>query len=149
MKKRIASLLLALLMALTLLPVQALAEEIDAAEPAAEEREETLAAEEAPAAEETPLLTAETDAGSGAVYTGKLGENVTWSLDTATGALTVSGSGAMTNYSSESSSLWNYRGYIKSAVIEEGVTSVGVYAFQGCTNLTAITLPGLHHPHRQ
>ena len=139
MKKRIASLLLALLMAFTLLPVQALAEEIDAAESPAEEREETLAAEEAPAAEETPLLTAET--GSGAVYTGKLGENVTWSLDTATGALTVSGSGAMTDYSDESSPLWNYRGYIKSAVIEEGVTSVGNYAFRGCTNLTAITLP--------
>ena len=33
MKKRIASLLLALLMAFTLLPVQALAEEIDAADP--------------------------------------------------------------------------------------------------------------------
>lgn len=139
MKKRIASLLLTLLMVFTLLPVQALAEEIDAAEPPAEEREETLAAEEAPAEEETPLLTAET--GTGAVYTGKLGENVTWSLDTATGALTVSGSGAMTDYSSESSPLWNYRGYIKSAVIEAGVTSVGNCVFQGCTNLTTITLP--------
>ena len=139
MKQRIIGFLLAVLMAATMLPVQALAEEIDAAEPPAEEREETLAAEEAPVAEETPLLTAET--GTGAVYTGKLGENVTWSLDTATGALTVSGSGAMTNYSSESSPLWNYRGYIKSAVIEAGVTSVGNYAFRGCTNLTAITLP--------
>ena len=51
MKKRIASLLLALLMAFTLLPVQALAEEIDAADPPAEEREETLTAEESPAAD--------------------------------------------------------------------------------------------------
>ena len=148
--KKALSVILAILMAISLLPVQVLAEEIDAAEPAAaqeemlpqppaEEREETLAAEEAPAAEETPLLTAET--GSGAVYTGELGENVTWSLDTATGALTVSGSGAMADYSNESSPLWNYRGYIKSAVIEAGVTSVGSYAFRGCTNLTTINLP--------
>ena len=145
MRKKITSLLLALLMAFTLLPVQALAEELDAAEPAAvqeeplpttsvdEQQEVTITEEPAP-------LDAETGSGTGAVYTGTLGENVNWSLDTGTGALTVTGSGVMGDYYSEESPLWNYRSYIKSVTIADTVNSVGRCVFKDCTNLVDIDL---------
>lgn len=149
MKKRIASLLMAMLMVFTLLPVQALAEELDAAEPAAVQEEPLPTTsvdeqQEVTITEEPSLLDAETGSGTGAVYTGTLGENVSWSLDTGTGALTVTGSGAMGTYKytngQSTSPIWNYRSYIKSVTIADTVTSVGSDAFYGCTNLTAVDL---------
>ena len=143
MKKEIVSLLLIMLMLFSLLPVQALAEEVNAAEPAAVQ-EEPLAPSsveeprEVTVTEEPSLLDAETGSGTGAVYTGELGENVAWSLDTGTGALTVTGSGPMGNYSAEGSPLWNYRGYVKSVTIADTVTTVGRYVFSGCVNLATV-----------
>lgn len=152
MKKRVTSLFLALLMAVTLLPVQVLADgpaALDTAEdayPAAEVQEpveteaETETETDAPAPQESaqdaaPLST-------GAVYTGTLGENVSWSLDTGTGALTVTGSGAMGDYNytnaQSTSPLWNYRSYIKTVTIADTVTTVGSWGFYGCANLTAV-----------
>lgn len=132
-------------MVLTLCPVTLATEEaeVPTAEVTPTQEETVLPAEETeaplkevkPAAESVPALTA------GATYTGTLGANVTWTLDRETGALTISGTGAMTNYSSESSPLRNYRSYIKTAVIESGVTTVGNYVFYGCTNLTRVTIP--------
>lgn len=148
MKKQFLSLLLALLMAVTLLPVQVLAEEPAAPDTAADTHQaaevqepvETETEADAPVPQESapdaaPLST-------GAVYTGTLSENVSWSLDTGTGALTVTGSGAMEDYSSEESPLWNYRSYVKSVTFADTVTSVGSYAFYGCTNLTTVDLGG-------
>lgn len=147
MKKRIASLLMAMLMVFTLLPVEVLAQESEPdSTPAA--AQEALPApapvEEVPELTETdaaPLLDAEEDS-TGAVYTGTLGENVSWSLDTGTGALTVTGSGPMEDYSSEESPLWNYRSYVKSVTIADTVTTVGNNVFRGCTNLTTVDLGG-------
>lgn len=140
MKKRVTSLFLALLMAVTLLPVQVLAEEPAAPDTAAEVQEpvETETEADAPVPQESapdaaPLST-------GAVYTGTLGENVSWSLDTGTGALTVTGSGAMGDYACEKNPLWNYRSYIKSVTIVDTVNSVGRNVFRGCTNLVDIDL---------
>lgn len=92
-----------MLMVFTLLPVQALAEELNAAEPAAVQEEPLSTTsvdeqQEVTITEEPSLLDAETVSGTGAVYTGTLGENVSWSLDTGTGALTVTGSGPMEDY---------------------------------------------------
>lgn len=149
MKKRIASLLMAMLMVFTLLPVQALAEELDAAEPAAVQEEPLPTTsvdeqQEVTITEEPSLLDAETGSGTGGLYTGTLGENVSWSLDTGTGALTVTGSGAISDYDytngQSTSPIWNYRSYIKSVTIADTVTSVGSDAFYGCTNLTTVDL---------
>lgn len=74
---------------------------------------------------------------------GTLGENgnISWSFDTETGVLTISGEGAMTDYSAASETPWySYAGLIKSVVIEEGVTTVADYAFKG-TALTEVVLP--------
>ena len=59
-------------------------------------------------------------------YSGSCGTNVTWSLDTESGVLTISGSGGMNNYSYSYRAPWySQRGNIKSVNIENGVTSIG------------------------
>lgn len=56
--------------------------------------------------------------------------------------LNIDGSGKMEDYTNESSVHWyNYRNNIKNAVISNGVTSIGNYAFKNCTSLTSITIP--------
>ena len=75
------------------------------------------------------------------VASGTCGTGVTWTLDDA-GLLTISGSGAMDNYSTLSSVPWNsYRSQITSAVIDSGVASIGDRAFSGCSGLTSVTIP--------
>ena len=67
--------------------------------------------------------------------------NLTWKLD-ADGTLTISGTGAMKNYDSDSnpspvSNNWD----VEKIVIEDGVTSIGGSAFYNCSGLTSITIP--------
>jgi len=64
------------------------------------------------------------------------GSKVTWSLNTESGVLTISGVGA-----AEYCSWKDYRSQIKTAVIKEGVTSIGIYAFDECRILTGVTIP--------
>ena len=67
---------------------------------------------------------------------------VTWSLNSY-GVLTISGSGAMTDLVSGDDQPWKgYRTSITSVVIESGVTSIGYYAFDGCSGLTSVTFDG-------
>ena len=69
------------------------------------------------------------------------GENLTWSLDEQTGVLTISGSGAMTEYASMTSVPWyDNRDLILSVVIDEGVTSISKSVFYNYTNLTDVTI---------
>ena len=76
------------------------------------------------------------------VHTGSCGPNVTYSLNTSTRELTISGTGAMHDYTSENVAPWyNERSYIHEVVIKEGVTTIGSYAFLDCTNLSSITIP--------
>ena len=76
--------------------------------------------------------------GSDIVASGSCGDHLTWTLDNK-GVLTVSGTGAMTNFCYKENPPWG-RG-IKSVVIEPGVGSIGRYAFNGCLELTSITIP--------
>jgi len=63
-------------------------------------------------------------------------------LDTTAGTLTISGSGRMSDYTSLSKPGWyNSRGYVKSIIVEEGVTYIGDYCLYGLTQTTSITLP--------
>ena len=67
--------------------------------------------------------------------------DVTWQF-TNDGTLTISGKGMMKNYMSPQDVPWyNYRSQITSLVIENGVTSIGSYAFRECSGLTNITIP--------
>ena len=72
---------------------------------------------------------------------GAVGSNVTWSLDTEAGVLTISGTGAMTDYAYNSSPWVSYRSSVKAVTIDSGVTTIGKYAFYGCTGLTSVTIP--------
>ncbi len=79
-------------------------------------------------------------------YSGSCGENLTWSLNTEDGVLTISGTGAMADYEyvdgGFSSAPWNdYRETISSLEFQLGVTSIGEYAFYQCRHLTTVTLP--------
>ena len=76
-----------------------------------------------------------------AVKTGNCGDNVTYSLNTSTGVLTISGTGKMTDYSVYDHGPFYDNASIKSVVIESGVTSIGDEAFVACSNLTSVTIP--------
>ena len=71
---------------------------------------------------------------------GSCGENVTYSFVSSTGTLTISGTGAMKDYNTSNSAPWYYLS-IKKVVINNGVTSIGDYAFSECTGLTSVTIP--------
>ena len=71
---------------------------------------------------------------------GSCGENVTWSLSD-DGTLTISGTGPMADYEDSHSPWVSCGDYIKSIVIESGVTSIGNSAFYGCKNLASVMIP--------
>ena len=71
-----------------------------------------------------------------AATSGTTGE-CTWTLDGT--VLTISGNGKMKDYSWDDASPWGTS--ITKVVIENGVTSIGEYAFRYCTSLTNITIP--------
>ena len=68
------------------------------------------------------------------------GSNLTWTLDSE-GVLTISGSGGMHGYGSSDAPWYGSRSRVKSAVIAEGVTSIGESAFENCGSLTSVTIP--------
>ena len=67
-------------------------------------------------------------------------DNLTWKLD-ANGTLTISGTGTMKNYYDNKKSPVYKNSNVKKVVIEDGVTSIGNYAFTYCVSLTSITIP--------
>jgi uncharacterized protein YjdB len=74
------------------------------------------------------------------VFSGKCGENLTWKLDDE-GKLTISGNGEMYDYEYTSDIPWySHLESIKTLVIEDGVTSIGNWAFEDCFNLTSMTI---------
>ena len=76
------------------------------------------------------------------VYEGSCGANVSYSLDTSTGVMKITGTGAMKNYGSYSSVPWySNKSYIKVVEISDGVTSIGERAFYYCSGLTSVTIP--------
>ena len=78
-------------------------------------------------------------------YSNSCGKNATYSVDETTGTLTISGTGDMdyTNPSNFSYGWDNYNDiyFIKTIVIEDGITSISDGAFSGCTSLESITIP--------
>ena len=70
---------------------------------------------------------------------GKCGDNLTWLLDN-NGILTISGTGKMYSYS-ESEPLIPDGIVVKNIIIQDGVTSIGSYAFYGCKDVVSINIP--------
>lgn len=116
MKKRLISLLVALCMLATLLPVSAL----------------TAWAEDPPKSGNCGAT------GDGSDVTWQLTENTD---DLSTYTLTIRGSGAMKDYPTSFSRPWNsFRGQITSVVISPGITSIGKCAFASFTKLTHVDI---------
>lgn len=117
-------------------------------EPPATQTEETTVSTEA--AEETAVTEAETaptaediDQSASAEAGNEdaanvCGDNLTWELDEE-GTLTISGTGEMYDYSLRAAPWDSFRKSIKSVVIEDGVTSIGEFAFNYCTNLAELS----------
>lgn len=82
---------------------------------------------------------AESSEGIGAT-SGTCGASLTWEVKD--GALTITGTGTMKNYTSPSGAPWeSVKSSITTIVVASGATTIGDYAFYGCTNLTSISLP--------
>lgn len=67
-----------------------------------------------------------------------LDNGLDWAVED--GVLTISGEGAIPDYTSGSEAPWSGKSFT-SIVIEEGVTSIGDYAFGGFRNVTKVTIP--------
>ncbi len=88
---------------------------------------------------------------SGTSASGTCGENLTWTYDETTKTLTISGTGNMSSYNNinvgkrYTYAPWVYNSNIKenleTVVIEDGVTSIGSYAFWSCEALKGVQLP--------
>ena len=67
---------------------------------------------------------------------GTCGENLTWDLTDS--VLTISGTGAMTDFAGTDS----FKIAIRDLIIENGVTSIGSLAFSNCYNMKSVTIGG-------
>ncbi len=76
----------------------------------------------------------------GTVIRGTWG-GLTWTLDQTTGELTISGTGGMGAFASSSEAWSFFKSFIKSAVIEDGVTDIGMWSFAWFDHLASITIP--------
>lgn len=74
-------------------------------------------------------------------HRGSCGTDVRWYLDVCTGVLRIEGTGAMTNFADGDAPWYSRRTSITSVTIASGVTSIGTYAFYGCSNLSSVSIP--------
>ena len=76
------------------------------------------------------------------VKTGSITDKAKWSYDDSTKTLSITGTGAMKDYSKSSEAPWAaYASAIKTVSIAEGITSIGKNAFSGLTALTGVSIP--------
>ena len=92
---------------------------------------------------ELPVLAQEANVEEAAVESGSCGENLTWKVEG--GILTISGSGGMEDYiaweNDSYESPWSHLNEsISKVVLENGVTSIGNYAFADC-GMQSIEIP--------
>jgi hypothetical protein len=94
----------------------------------------------------TMIMTATTT--NAETFTGECGEALTWTLDTDSDTLRISGTGKMTDFFE--APWFNYREHIKHVVVDSGVTTIGNNAFkwqnmsmfeQTASPLESVTLP--------
>lgn len=71
-----------------------------------------------------------------AAETGSCGDNTTYTFDTATGVMIISGTG-----DARSPQDYTYREDVVEIIFEEGVTSIGYYGFSGYESLERVTIP--------
>ena len=75
-----------------------------------------------------------------AADSGTCGADLTWALDEE-GVLTVSGTGAMTDYAAKKAPWYAKRTSIQKILLEPGVTTIGNNAFYGCAAAEKVNIP--------
>lgn len=90
----------------------------------------------------TPIIPSESETETeGGNNSGTIGD-LKWSFDTATGTITISGTGEMPDFDGGTRPWDEFKEWdMKSIVINEGVTSVGNNAFEFIPRVTSISLP--------
>ena len=74
-------------------------------------------------------------------YSGTCGANLTWDYNQTTNTLTIQGSGQMDDYTTSSLAPWVYNiNGDMTIIINEGVTSIGEYAFLGTANIRILNI---------
>lgn len=134
-KRRLTAMLLAGCLTVSSVPV-AFAEDA----PVQQQEQKTLTPEQQQEQVFALADQAREDSKAAAPTEGTCGENASWKLEG--GTLTISGTGEMKNYSDNTYGPWyESRSSITEVVIEDGITSIGNYAFYGCSNLSSVTIP--------
>ncbi len=77
----------------------------------------------------------------GGETSGSCGDNVFWTYDESTHTLTISGTGDMADFPSGGAPWRGHSSSIKTIVVEDGVTSIGDFAFYRNSGMTSITIP--------
>ena len=72
---------------------------------------------------------------------GKCGDNLAWKFDQQTGTLTISGSGAMYDFTEDNMPWANHIAAITSIELPDGLTTFGTNAFRNCAGVQAIQIP--------
>ncbi len=139
-KNRLFSVLFGMIFCFSLMTITAFAETNVIGEENAPS--EDVSAEEVSGTEDSiPVTLSEDDEDGNIVAKGTCGDELDWILDDE-GTLTISGTGPMRNWVGETKMSWyDYLTSIKKVVIENGVTTVGNFAFANCSNLKDVTLP--------
>ena len=76
------------------------------------------------------------------VNSGTEANGLKWTMNTATGALTIQHNGAMADYTQKEHAPWyGWRNEIRSVTLSDGVTRIGDYAFAECGSLGQINVP--------
>ena len=79
---------------------------------------------------------------SAASASGGCGDGLSWSYDSSTQILSITGNGTMTDHTSSADVPWAAaKGSVKAITISEGVLNVGDYAFYGFSALESVSLP--------
>ncbi|MGN1202208.1 MAG: leucine-rich repeat domain-containing protein, partial [Eubacterium sp.] len=75
---------------------------------------------------------------------GATGSSVTWSYDSSTTTLTITGTGVIADYGLtvvKRAPWYSYKSNITTIIIGEGITEIGELDFYNCTALTSVSLP--------
>ena len=80
-------------------------------------------------------------AGSDIILSGYCGDNADFTL-TRGGTLHITGTGAVYSYDPDSARPWyKYRGFIRTVIIDDGITEIGDSAFSQFYNLLSVSIP--------
>ena len=145
--KRLLSLLLVLIFSLGLYPAAALAEpegNIAPVEDSAEPGEDCVL--DVPSDGSGPISMVPPPAEQqDTLPSGTCGDRLSWIFDEDSGVLTISGDGAMEDYTWSTSGTtapwYPYRSQIVEVVLPDGITTIGNQAFRSCFKMESINLP--------